>query len=109
LVEGEKVDIESVPNRYKPEEVFERFKNLMRSELDNQDEFETEEAKKEKFPDHGLEIWGIGYVTSDHSEDEDEEDNEESEDCAYNEDLRRKILSQATAPDTIIEFDMEEF
>jgi hypothetical protein len=30
---------------------------------------EQEEIKKELFPDHGVEIWGIGYVTSDHSED----------------------------------------
>ncbi len=29
------------------------------------------------FPDHGVEIWGIGYVTSDHSEDEDSDNNEE--------------------------------
>jgi hypothetical protein len=79
----------------------------MRSEVDNQDEFETEEAKKERFPDHGLELWGIGYVTSDHSEDEDEGDTEEQEDSAYNEDLRRKILTFAQAGD--VEFDRDEF
>jgi hypothetical protein len=79
----------------------------MRSEVDNTDEFETEEAKKERFPNHGLELWGIGYITSDHSEDEDEDDNEEEGDCAYNEDLRRKILSQSQGGD--VDFEVDEF
>jgi hypothetical protein len=34
----------------------------MEAEKNNPDEYETEEAKKEKFPNHGLELWGIGYV-----------------------------------------------
>lgn len=60
------------------------------------------------FPDHGVEIWGIGYVTSDHSEDEDSDDNEEQEDYAYNEDLKRKILSYATSGGQV-DFEMDEF
>lgn len=108
MIEGEKIEVESIPNRYKEGEVFERFKNLMRSEVDNEDEFESEETKKERFPDHGLELWGIGYITSDHSEDEDEGDTEEQEDCAYNEDLRRKILSYGQSSDTV-DFETEEF
>ena len=95
VIEGEKFT--PVPNHYQESEVFNRFKNLMQSELENQDEFESEEVKKERFPEHGLELWGIGYVTSDHSEDEDEGDKEEEEDYAYNEELRRKILSYASS------------
>ena len=45
-------------------------------------------------------------MTSDHSEDEDEEDEESTDDCAYNEELRRKILSYSTGN---VEFDMDEF
>ena len=78
----------------------------MRYELEVTEETEPEEAKKQRFPSHGLEIWGIGYMTSDHSEDEDEEEGEETgEDCAYNEDIKRRIL-QGDGGDT---FDMEEF
>jgi hypothetical protein len=55
-------------------------------------EFESEESKKEKFPDHGMEIWGIGYVSSDHEPDDDEEDLEEDGDESIeNEEMRKKI------------------
>jgi len=81
----------------------------MRSELDFKDDFDTsEESKKALFPDHGVELWGIGYVTSDHSEDDDAEDAEEVDDCAYNEDLRRKILTYAQKGGEV-EFEPEEF
>ena len=81
----------------------------MEAEKNNPDEYETEEVKKERFPSHGLELWGIGYVSSDHSEDDDEGDAEETEtDCAYNEDLKRKILSSAEVGGAI-DFDIEEY
>lgn len=107
LVEGEQVDFTSLPNRYSEQEVFTRFKNLLQEEEDAE-EFETEEAKRERFPDHGTELWGIGYLTSDHSEDDDAQDAEEPEDCATNEELRRKILSFAKQPDQL-DFEPEEF
>lgn len=79
----------------------------MKSEVNNQDEFETEESKKEKFPNHGLELWGIGYVSSDYEQDDDEDDHEEDpDDGAYCEDLKRKILSNQGDPE---KFTMDEF
>lgn len=105
LIEGEVITEEDLKGHYQESEVFERFKNLAKSEI-NADEFETEEAKREKFPNHGMEIWGIGYVTSDHSQDDDEDADEEEngEDSAYNEELRMRILK---GPE--VEFDMDEF
>ena len=50
----------------------------MKSEIDAP-EFEPEETKKEKFNSHGTELWGIGYVSSEHEADDDEEDLEEDE------------------------------
>ena len=52
--------------KYDEQEVFTRFSNLLRAETENLDEDETEESKKEKFPNHGMELWGIGYVSSDY-------------------------------------------
>ena len=43
-------------------------------------------------------------MSSDHSDDNDEED-EDGEDCAYNEELRRRILKEGAQA----EFDTEEF
>lgn len=88
--------------------MFERFKNLMRAEAENQDEDETEETKKEKFPNHGMELWGIGYVSSDYEQDDDEDAHEEEDenDCLTNEDLKRKILIDKGAPD---DFSLDEF
>jgi len=93
-----------VPNRYKPEDVYQRYLALVNDRPE--DEFEAEESKRQRFPGHGLEIWGLGYVTSDHSEDNDAEDQESDGDCATNEDLRRKILSYANGQ---VSFDLEEF
>lgn len=65
---------------------------------------------KQQYLDHGSEIWGIGYITSDHSEDEDEEGNleeETGEDCMYNEELRRKILTWGDHGGDAL--DMDEF
>ena len=41
---------------------------------------EDEESKKASFPDHGVEVWGIGYVSSEHEQDDDEEEQEEDPD-----------------------------
>jgi hypothetical protein len=88
---------------YNESEVFNRFKNLMRSEI-GAEEFESEETKKEKFSEHGVEIWGIGYISSDHEPDNDESDLEEdAAESAENEELRQRILNGE------IDFDMEEF
>lgn len=80
----------------------------MRAEAENQDEDETEETKKEKFPNHGMELWGIGYVSSDYEQDDDEDAHEEEDenDCLTNEDLKRKILIDKGAPD---DFSLDEF
>ncbi len=106
VIEGEKILIH--PNHYQKERVIERFSNLMKHYKEEDEEKEQEEVKKEMFPDHGVEIWGIGYVTSDHSEDQDSDNNEEQEDYAYNEDLKRKILSYATSGGQV-DFEMDEF
>lgn len=107
LIEGEKLTNEDTENRYDEKEVFERFKNLMNSEIDNPDEFETEEHKRQKFPNHGLELWGIGYVSSDYEQDDDSDDDEDEEESVYNEDLKEKIMTKKCAPDdlTMDEFD----
>jgi hypothetical protein len=75
--------------------------------------FSAEDQEEDKKADedgakmtHGSEIWGIGYITSDHSEDLDSEE-AEGEDYAYNEDLKRKILSYASSGGQV-EFEMEE-
>ena len=92
-MKGKEKKEEEEKNNYSEEEVFGIFKKLMKSELDAP-EFETEEAKKEKFPEHGMELWGIGYVSSDHEPDDDEEDMEEEGDEALeNETIREKIFS----------------
>lgn len=57
------------------------------------------------FPNQGIELWGLGYVSSDHEQDDDEEDGEEdADDSANQEDIKQKILKG-----DIIDFDMEEF
>lgn len=74
----------------------------MRSEIGSE-EHESEEAKIEKFPDQGTELWSIGYVSSDHEPDNDEEDYEEdAEIAAVSCELRERILKGD-------EFTMEEF
>lgn len=79
----------------------------MQSEVNNQDEYESEEHKKQKFPDHGMELWGIGYVSSDYEEDNDTDGEEEgADDCLYNEELRDKIMSTVQNPDDL---EMDEF
>jgi hypothetical protein len=76
LIDGEQLTPEMKDEAYNESEVFNRFKNLMRSEI-GAEEFESEETKKEKFSEHGVEIWGIGYISSDHEPDNDESDLEE--------------------------------
>lgn len=94
--------------KYDEKEVFNRFCNLLRAETDNQDEDETEETKKEKFPNHGMELWGIGYVSSDYEQDNDEDAHEEEEpnDSVVNEELKRKILKDKGGPE---DFEVDEF
>eukprot|EP00347_Sterkiella_histriomuscorum_P010062 403338831 len=108
LIEGKSLNPDDLKDRYDEKEVFERFKNLLQSEVNNQDEFEDEESKKEKFPNHGLELWGIGYVSSDYEQDDDEDAHEEEDanDCATNEDLKQKIMTEQIAPD---DFQIDEF
>ena len=54
-----------------------------------------------------MELWGIGYVSSDYEQDNDEDDEEEdAEEAALNEELKRKILHDKGAPD---DFAMDEF
>jgi hypothetical protein len=106
LVAGESYNKEDHPNRYEESTIFTRFQSLLRAETEHG--FDSEEAKRAAFPgEHGLEIWGLGYVTSDHSEDDDGEDGE-GEDSAYCEELKRKILSQPESAEGV-EFEVEEF
>lgn len=75
----------------------------MKSEIGQESKFDNEEQKKQSFPEHGLELWGIGYVSSDHEDDEDEGDLEEDPDeAAENEELRERILRGE-------EFEMNDF
>lgn len=55
-----------------------------------------------------MELWGIGYVSSDYEQDDDEDAHEEEDphDCAVNEDLKRKILKDKGGPD---DFTMDGF
>jgi hypothetical protein len=71
LVEGEKFNLDDVPNRYRPEVVYRRFLNIMR-DVSTKPTLGEEGETERKYPEHGTEIWGLGYMTSDHSEDEDE-------------------------------------
>ena len=91
------------PNHYDKSTVFTRFTNLIKHYQED-----LEESKEPEHVDHGLELWGLGYVTSDHSEDLDSDDNEDEEDYAYNEDMKRKILTYATTGGQV-EFEIEEF
>jgi hypothetical protein len=50
---------------------------------DNNDA-EDEESKKEMFPNQGIELWGIGYVSSDHEQDDDADDAEEDPEDSAN-------------------------
>jgi len=104
LVQG--IKQEEIKNKYDEHVVFERFRELMKSEIDNPDEFETEESKKAKFPNHGLQLWGIGYVSSDYVEDNDTDDEDEEDDFSYLEDLRNKIM---TSVDKIDDLSMDEY
>ena len=54
--------------------------------------FDSEEDKRKHFA-HGLELWGLGYVSSDNDQDDDEDGEEEDADeSSYNEELKRRIL-----------------
>ena len=56
-------------NRYDKKEVFERYLKLAkRFTAEDQEEDKKANEDGEKIQ-HGSEIWGIGYITSDHSED----------------------------------------
>ena len=102
---GEKV--EKVKGHYEKKDVFQRYQNIVkRFTEEDQEEDKKEAVEGGESIQHGVEIWGIGYMTSDHSEDLDSEE-AEGEDYAYNEDLKRKILSYATSGGQV-DFEMEE-
>ncbi len=71
------------------------------------DKYDSEESKKELFPHHGMELWGIGYVSSDYEQDDDEDaEEEDADESEYNENLKRKIFTNTEAEE---DFSMEEF
>lgn len=82
------MDLDGIPNRYNVTEVYNRFLALSSQKTtDDLDEDggageqqETDQQKTARLG-HGVELWGIGYVsTSDHSEDEDSEEDDEEAD-----------------------------
>ncbi len=110
LIKGQPMEPDE--DAYDDKEVYDRFVKLFRYEEgrppEEDDDDVTGEIKKSRTgsQNHGIEIWGLGYVSSDCEQDDDEQDEEESgEVAAENERLKRKILSGPDVAFTADEFD----
>ena len=94
---------------YEKQEVVERFWKISQTfpldspeAREHKDNEEEEEKDVLQGADHGKELWGIGYVSSDHEPDFDDEEDEEDDMESYK--IREKILKGEH-----FDFDMEEF